>query len=46
MKPKPFSSLNHLTVPVAMQFLRFVLCCDRGGASSNVLQALALRFTA
>jgi hypothetical protein len=30
MKPKPLSSLNHLTVPVGMSDLR-VMCCVRGG---------------
>ena len=29
-KPKPFSSLNHFTVPVAMLPPRLV-CCVRGG---------------
>src|SRR3954463_12525158 len=33
MKPKPFSSENHFTVPVAM-FLTSTafMCCERGGA--------------
>ncbi len=34
MKPKPFSSLNHFTVPVAMwSFLHGYVCCERGGAN-------------
>src|SRR3954452_18532152 len=33
MNPKPFSSENHLTVPVAMfLYLHGVVCCERGGA--------------
>jgi hypothetical protein len=33
MKPKPLSSLNHLTVPVAMGPPRFSRCCDAEGAT-------------
>jgi hypothetical protein len=34
IKPKPLSSLNHFTVPVAMYDppLSLLLCCVRGGA--------------
>src|ERR1700754_5035837 len=39
MKPKPLSSLNHLTVPVAMQSLPGVLCGRYvGGAVRQLLR--------
>src|SRR4051795_865393 len=44
MKPKPFSSLNHFTVPVAMLIVsstRYV-CCERGGADEATCGRCAL----
>src|SRR4051794_17687547 len=41
MKPKPFASLNHFTVPVVMLFLRYICAAVRGGClSSNDLRRL------
>jgi hypothetical protein len=41
MKPKPLSSLNHLTVPVAMLFLHGVVCTAYAGeAVKRQLRAL------
>jgi hypothetical protein len=41
MKPKPLSSLNHLTVPVAMLFLHGVVCTAYAGeAVTRQLRAL------
>src|SRR3954466_1861885 len=43
MKPKPFSSLNHLTVPVAMFFLHGVFrAASAVGAQGNLVRAPAL----
>jgi hypothetical protein len=35
MKPKPFSSLNHFTVPVGMLAPLLGMCCGRRGCESN-----------
>src|SRR5256885_6376659 len=42
MKPKPFSSLNHLTVPVAMYFLHgdSSCCVCRGSYLATVCERL------
>src|SRR3954468_19029842 len=42
MKPKPFSSLNHLTVPVAMYFLHgdSSCCVCRGSYIATVCERL------
>src|SRR5437763_6073803 len=41
MKPKPFSSLNHLTVPVAMHSSTAVSCCVcRGSYLATVCERL------
>src|SRR3954466_5389277 len=43
MKPKPFSSLNHLTVPVAMFFLHGVCrAASAVEAQGNLVRAPAL----
>src|SRR4051794_23028357 len=34
MKPKPFSSLNHFTVPVGMYCSSADMCCERGGCKT------------
>jgi hypothetical protein len=41
MKPKPLSSLNHLTVPVAMIYSSMAhVLCERGGSFWQRLRAL------
>src|SRR3954453_21728092 len=42
MKPKPFSSLNHLTVPVAMMILRVLVLRNAEDADGQRLRPLAL----
>src|SRR3954464_8190467 len=39
MKPKPFSSLNHFTTPVAIQHLLTLYLYARGGAAGHCLPA-------
>src|SRR3954452_18522010 len=39
MNPKPFSSLNHFTTPVAIQHLLTVTLYARGGAAGHCLPA-------
>jgi hypothetical protein len=39
MNPKPLSSLNHFTVPVAIVSSGVDVCCERGDALSKATSA-------